>query len=1428
MKDRKKIYGIFLSGHKKLLMIFLTGLGVFGISVLLFMLGTGYVRNQAEKRVRDTMLECRAFHKYVQKNLLPAYYRLMNEGELPNGFYSPELLSSSYISRTFHRYYNEERQKSGLPEIKYKMAAADPRNDANKADEFEEKIISWFNQDKSRKKYSQIIEKNGKSQLIYATPFLEVKKQCLKCHGKPEDAPSQLLNRYEWSGGWNRKVGDVVAAEFIISPLEGEYDFVLIMVLSAIVLLTLCMSLFLFNLRLRKIVDLRTKDLLESRALYRSIAEDTPVMICRFHPGGEILYVNKAYCDYFNKSSDEFVGSNFMEMIPQEERARVLSDIFELSPECPTRSHEHKVTGADGEIYWQRWTNRGIFGNKGRLLVCQSIGEDVTDRKKAEEELRKSEEKFRKIFENAGIGIVLTNPEYKILHCNPLYCSLLGYGEKELENLDLAALIHPDDKEKYRVQAQMLKSGKLSSFEINCNCVHRQGFSVRVRKFVSVLTGEDKKITGMLVLVSDITGQIVDEMKLRLMEFSVDHCAYEIIEKFLEEAKSITGSETAFYRVYEDNTHSFGLNTRLEIENQDENNVCFSGVQDDFFERFSSDNRPCVINNFDEEVINNGFTGEKTLLRNLFILPFTDIDTRIVLCLGNKKGGFDDKSVGILNQLARQMWEIIARKKSEKALEKSESRLKEAEKIAGFGHWELDLLTNRLFWSDQIYEIFEINPDEFEATYENFIEKIHPDERDMVNNSFQESLRKKIPYFIEHRLMMKDGRIKYVEERCATHYDENDNAQFCIGTIFDVTGRKLIEESLKKSESKYKALFEGIKDAVFVHPCLDEGFENFIEVNSAACERYGYTRDEFLNMTTADIIASDELRRKAEVQRKRVASRNISVFENEHKAKNGEVFPVEVSSQLFEIDGKKAIISLVRDITERRLAEENIIKSENKYKMLIENANDAIFVLWENRIKFFNSRTEKLTGYTYEELMDSDFTVLIHPEDREAFAVKNNERTDNNPLISFFRIVNKNGAEIYAQMSSVDLEWEGMAATLNFLRDMTVQKKLEFQLIHAQKMESIGTLAGGIAHDFNNILSSVIGYAELAMDDARPGTNLHENLLEVLGAGMRARDLTKQILSISRNDETIKKPLQINPLVKEAVKMLRSAIPSSIEIHENVCSEPLVVFAEATRFHQVIVNLITNAMHAMNEMEGIIDVRLEPVSFDESSAVTYPDITPGKYAWLSVSDNGCGIESSHLDKIFEPYFTTKIKGEGTGLGLSIVHRIVKEHNGHISVYSETDKGTVFNIYLPLARKKSVNEPVIKTEEPLPRGKEHILLVDDEPTIVKMQKHQLENLGYEVTAETSSRIALETFRSNPDKFSAVITDMTMPNMTGDKFASALKEIRKDIPVILCTGFSEKINGNTETLNIDSFLMKPVQKIKMAKTLRQVIDKNKKES
>ncbi|MEQ8191170.1 MAG: response regulator [Candidatus Eremiobacterota bacterium] len=387
-------------------------------------------------------------------------------------------------------------------------------------------------------------------------------------------------------------------------------------------------------------------------------------------------------------------------------------------------------------------------------------------------------------------------------------------------------------------------------------------------------------------------------------------------------------------------------------------------------------------------------------------------------------------------------------------------------------------------------------------------------------------------------------------------------------------------------------------------------------------------------------------------------------------------------------------------------------------------------------------------------------------------------------------------------------------------REVAEHRKLEGQLIQSQKMEAIGTLAGGIAHDFNNILGSIIGYTELALFEISEEHIIYQYLSQVLKAGDRAKELVAQILTFSRRTDQKRKLLNIIPVIKEAVKLLRASLPATIEIRQDIKGKQAVIMADPTQIHQIILNLCTNGAHAMKERGGILDISLADVDIFPEDLPFYTDIKTGPYVKLTVSDTGHGIKREVLERIFEPYFTTKETGEGTGLGLSVVHGIVTGYGGNIKVYSEPGKGTEFQVLLP---KIKTDEDITHEKlETIPGGTGTILVVDDEEAIVNIMKSMLKRLGYEVITEIDSIKALESFRNAPHHFDLVITDLTMPHMTGRELAKEIMCIRADIPVILTTGFSDTINPDEEIRSgIKELLLKPVTIRNLAETVKKLL-------
>ncbi len=531
------------------------------------------------------------------------------------------------------------------------------------------------------------------------------------------------------------------------------------------------------------------------------------------------------------------------------------------------------------------------------------------------------------------------------------------------------------------------------------------------------------------------------------------------------------------------------------------------------------------------------------------------------------------------------------------------------------------------------------------------------------------------------------------------------------------------------------------------------------------------------------------------------------------------------------LDQAQILVSKVKVFCELYEAREKIKQavdtqrlSEQQWQLTFEAISDLVTI---HDTKFHLLRVNRATA----EFFGKEPEELVGRKCYDVFCGQNSKCTSC-PIISLEQDLRPHTAEInhsvlkktfQVSVSPIFDEAEQFIGVVHIAKDISARKKLETQLHQAQKMEAIGTLAGGIAHDFNNILTPIVGYAALLRRDAKPGSPLHKGLGIIEQAAGRATELVKQILSFSRQHEHEMISIAIQPIIKEALKLLRSSLPATIEIRQDIDMECGAIMADSTQIHQLLMNLCTNSGHAMAEHGGVLEISLRCQELLAKDCVQWPDLSSGQYLLLEVSDSGCGMAADLLDRIFEPYFTTKEKDQGTGMGLAVVHSIVTAQQGQISVTSEIGQGTTFHILLPVVGKPGGRHKKEKSDTVLPSGNEHVLLVDDEEYVVMVYGEILLSLGYQVSTETSSQKALDLFLAGKDDFDIVITDLTMPEMTGIELAHEIIAIRPEIPIILCTGISELIDAEqAQDIGLRAYLHKPVSIQDMGQVVRRVLD------
>ncbi len=647
--------------------------------------------------------------------------------------------------------------------------------------------------------------------------------------------------------------------------------------------------------------------------------------------------------------------------------------------------------------------------------------------------------------------------------------------------------------------------------------------------------------------------------------------------------------------------------------------------------------------------------------------------------------------------------------------------------------------------------------------------------------------------------------------------------------LAEIIERKRAEETLRKSEARFKKMIEKSPLPMVI---TDENHD-ILQFNEKFTELFGYTledvatAEEWWSAAYPDEAYRERVR-QAWVDAAEEAERlktDIAVQEWDITVKDGTVR----SCEFYMVPLGDVSLIVMKDNTEKKLGERQLWESKERFQKIFNSQLDAIFVLDNANppivvdcnsvaVDIFGYGLSELIGDTVNKLHVDDahlktFQEILFPEIRKQGFLKDT---------GFF--MKRKSGEVFPTehvVLEVNDDTGNRTGWISIVRDRTEHKQLETRLQQAQKMEAIGTLAGGIAHDFNNILSPLLGFTEMIQEDLPPESPLQENVTEVLQAGLRAKDLVKQILAFSRQSAAELKPVKLQSVLREPLKLLRSSIPRTIDIHTHIDPECGVVVADPTQVHQVVMNLATNAYHAMDKTGGALKISLAETDVTAGNP-RFSELLPGRYALLEVSDTGAGIEKEMLDRIFDPYFTTKPKDRGTGLGLSVVQGIVKRCGGDIRIESEPGRGTKVAVYLPLM-KKAVPAAETEAPGPAPRGNEIILLVDDETAIIKMQQMMLERLGYRVISRSESMEALALFRENPDKIDLVITDMTMPNMTGVELAEEMRKIRADIPVIVCTGFSDRINEeSSRRMGVQGYVTKPVIKSEIARAIRSVLD------
>jgi two-component system cell cycle sensor histidine kinase/response regulator CckA len=676
-----------------------------------------------------------------------------------------------------------------------------------------------------------------------------------------------------------------------------------------------------------------------------------------------------------------------------------------------------------------------------------------------------------------------------------------------------------------------------------------------------------------------------------------------------------------------------------------------------------------------------------------------------------------------------------------------------------------------------------------------------------------------------------DGQKYRYERQIGDRYIEvtsspvKDSTGKLIGALecgVDITARKKAELALQKSEARYATLFNENPNVMLL---IDPRTSDILAANPAACAFYGYDSTEWPGMTLADInvLAPEKIMENLiQIQRK-----GKEEFHLQHLLKNGELREVEIHSGTLVIDDREIVCATIHDITKRLQAEQELARSRDEWAKTFDALPDIITIMdKEMRIIRANKAAHHLFQAAPGELNNRYCYELFRGTSIPCPGCPLSETIHNRDTHSCTIIHEKLGKIFQVSSAEIPDQEGALQYLIHIARDITEQKKMEDDLIQAQKMDALGTLAGGIAHDFNNILAAILGFAELAKRNLQAEATARKDIDQVITSGRRATTLVQQILDFSRKTEQHLQPLQPAQIVHEALQLLRATLPTTIELEEDIDPGCGTILADPTKIHQIVLNLCTNGAHALEDEKGTLRVTL---SRQQKKAADGQEdsLSPAPFIVLSVSDTGQGMSQETTARIFEPYFTTKVRGKGTGLGLAVVHGIVTEYKGFIQVESHPGHGCTFHVHIPVVEEKSSTPERPQKEGAVPIGTERILVVDDDLLLVRINQRILEDYDYRVTGITDSREALKKVQADPTQFDLIITDQTMPDLTGSELASAALKIAPEMPIIICTGHSAVISEEEAlTMGIKKFLYKPIHGDELVRAVRIVLDEARK--
>ena len=1129
------------------------------------------------------------------------------------------------------------------------------------------------------------------------------------------------------------------------------------------------------------------QDSLVRDALLRALTDNSPDAIYVKDTQSRWLMANPAVLRIVGLSAQAALGKTDLELYADPEIGKaILENDRRILRGKSAETFEEWADTADGRRLFLS-TKAPWFDGRGNVAGLIGISHDITQLKQAEERLRASEEKFAKAFRNSPNAITITRlSDGKIIEGNESAYELFGYSRDEVIGKTTADLnIWADAADRQRLVKGLASQGSIKNEDFVLR--KKDGSRISVSLSASLITFDGQEC--FLASFIDITDRKRAEEALRVSEER-----YRLLVQYAPAGifglDLVTGK---FTEVNEVICRILGY-SREEFLALDPVDLLDEEGRDRLVKRIQAGARGVIATE----------AAEYRVRRK---------DGEFIWALVNATY---QREAGVATQATVVAHDISERKRAEERQRESERGLAEANRQRN------DIL-------ESISECFYALDKDLRFTY------VNKGAEEIWGLSRADLIGRKIEEVFAGRIDLSLSKFHQVlEERTPQHYEIFSEVVQRWGFMsvyptregisvyfLDISKRKRAEEAMRESEERFRALNETSPIGVGVSSA--EGV--LLYTNPAYDSILGYERDELLGRRASELYVNPGDRTSwLDRMENGGAVRNVEV---RLKRKDGVPIWASINTSPIRYEGRQAVIGTIQDVTERKQAEdlrEALVEQErSRLGAAVEQASDAVVMVdLDGLIRYVNAAFESINRRPRGETVGTSYFDLLAGETaataeiREAVA---SGRPWHGPLIRIVR--DARAVELEVTVSPAKDPFGAAIGGLITEKDVTRENALQNQVRQAQKMEALGTLAGGITHDFNNILGSIVLNTELALLDLDPGSPARQPLPFVLQAANRGKDLVKQIITFSRQRIWEKKPVEIAPIVKEGLVFLQTTLPKDVLIQEAIDAGSGIVLADPSHINQVLVNLCQNAALAMPD-GGRLEVALAPVEVDEATSFRLPSLRPGPYVRLTVADSGCGMTKEVQERIFEPFFTTRPKGAGSGLGLAVVHGIVRTYDGEITVVSEPGKGSTFNVYLPRLDGQKLAAG-IETQEGPWKGEERVLLVEDEAAQRKSLAQGLAHLGYKVTAKADGRSALGAFRKDPSAFDVVITDQIMPRMTGLELASEITTLRPDTPIVLCTGFSEKVNEtDLAQSGVRELLMKPFTLAEATRLIRKVRD------